>query len=299
MTGDQRPPLSICVATTTGWPAIEPCLRSFLVDARRVGAEVLVADGSGGGPPGDPAMREGVTWHPYPERSVFRLLALNLRAATGEIVALTEDHCTSRPGWVEAILRAHREYPGAAAIGGAIENGTPGSRLEWASYLMTQSQHMAPLRNGRSVRIANEANVSFKRAALEEIEPNPLGFMTIRHLASLAARGAELVNDDRIVVDHYESLSPRATSTIHFDDGRTISGFRRTRMGTGDWARLAGAPVLPLFRAARVARTTLAKRRGLTLAASLAWIAWLEYCHAAGEFVGYLLGEGRSPYGLR
>jgi hypothetical protein len=299
VTADIRPALSICVATTTGWPAIEPCLRSFLDDGLRAGAEILVADGSGGGPPDDPAVREAVTWCSYNERSVFRLVELNLQSATGEIVALTEDHCTTRPGWVEAILRAHREHPKAAAIGGAIENGTTGSRLEWASYLMTQSQHMAPLHNGPAPRIANEANVSFKRARLERMEPHPLGFMTIRHLASLAAAGAELVNDDRIIVDHHESLSPRATSAIHFDDGRTISGFRRRRMGRGDWARLAAAPVLPLYRSARVARTTLAKRRGLTLATSLLWIAWLEYCHAAGESVGYLLGEGRSPYGLR
>jgi hypothetical protein len=297
--GDPRPTLSICVATTTGWPAIEPCLRSFLDDGLRAGAEILVANDSGGEPPDDPGVKEAVTWHSYDERSVFRLVELNLRSARGEIVALTEDHCTTRPGWVEAILRAHREHPKAAAIGGAIENGTTGSRLEWASYLMTQSQHMAPLHNGPAPRIANEANVSFKRAALEEMERHPLGFMTIRHLRLLAEAGAELVNDDRIIVDHHESLSPRATSTIHFDDGRTISGFRRRHMGKGDWARLATAPVLPLYRLARVARTTLAKRRGPTLAASLAWIAWLEYCHAAGEFVGYLLGAGRSPYGLR
>jgi hypothetical protein len=299
VTGDLRPALSICVATTTGWPTIEPCLRSFLDDGRKAGAQILIADGSGKQPPDDPAVRDGVTWHTYSERSVFRLVELNLRAATGEIVALTEDHCTTRPGWVEAILRAHRKHPNAAAIGGAIENGTTGGRLEWASYLMTQSQHMAPLHNGPAPRIANEANVSFKRVALEVMERHPLGFMTIRHLRVLALAGAELVNDDRIVVDHHESLSPRATSTIHFDDGRTISGFRRRTIGKGDWARLAAAPVLPLYRLARVARTTLAKGRGFTLATSLLWIALLEYCHAAGEFVGYLLGEGRSPYGLR
>jgi hypothetical protein len=296
---DQRPALSICVATTAGWPAIEPRLRSFLDDGRKAGAEILVADGSGRQPPDDPAVRDGVLWLTYSERSVFRLVELNLRAARGEIVALTEDHCTTRPGWVEAILTAHREHPKAAAIGGAIENGTTGSRLEWASYLMTQSQHMAPLHNGPALPIANEANVSFKRAALEGMERHPLGFMTIRHLRLLGQAGTELVNDDRIVVDHHESLSPRATSTIQFDDGRTISGFRRRRMERGDWARLAAAPLLPLYRLARVAMTTLAKGRGLTLATSLFWIAWLEYCHAAGEFAGYLLGPGRSPYGLR
>jgi hypothetical protein len=252
MTGERPGPrLSISVATTAGWPAAEPCIRSFLDDARRLGAEILVADGSDRPPPVDPAVASAVAWCSYPERSVFRLIELNLRRVSGEIVALTEDHCTARSGWVEAILRAHAEYPTAAAVGGAIENGTASSRLEWASYLMTQSQHMAPLRNGPARRIANEANVSFKGRGLRDLESHPLGFMAIRHLQALADAGAELVNDDRIIVDHHEPLGPRATSVIHFDDGRTIAGFRRRRMARGDWARLALAPLLPLYRAAQ------------------------------------------------
>jgi hypothetical protein len=278
---------------------VEPCLRSFLDDARRLGAEILVADGSDRPPPVDPGVARAVAWRSYRERSVFRLIELNLGRASGRIVALTEDHCTARSGWIEAILRAHAEYPKAAAVGGAIENGTTGSRLEWASYLMTQSEHMAPLRNGPARRIANEANVSFKPTGLRELETHPLGYMAIRHLRALADAGAELVNDDRIVVDHHETLGPRATGKIHFDDGRTIAGFRRRLMTRGDWARLALAPLLPWYRASRVARTAWGKGRRTTMISALPWIVWLEFCHGAGEFTGYLLGAGRSPYGLR
>lgn len=294
-----RPALSICIGTAAGWPVLEPCLLSFLEEARSVDAEILIADGSGNPPPDDPAILAGVTWRTYDERSVFRLVMSNLRAATGDIVALMEDHCTARPGWTQAILRAHQEYPHAAAIGGAIENGTTASQLEWASYLMTQGAHMAPLANGPSSRIANEANISFKRTGLLGVEDHPLGFMTIRHTRALADRGALLVNDDRIVVDHYESLGPRATATIHFDDGRTISGFRRRSMAPGDWFRLAGAPLLPLYRTARVVRNAVVKRHTRTVLGALPWLLALEYCHGGGEVAGYLLGPGNSPYGLR
>ena len=294
-----RPTLSICVGTTSGWPAIEPCIRSFLDDARAAGAEVLIADGSGCGLPDDPTILEGVTWRQYDEASVFRLVAENIKDASGEIVALMEDHCTARPGWVKAILRAHEQYPLAAAVGGSIENGTPGGGLEWASYLMTQGAHMAPLANGPTRRIANEADISFKRSALDDIEDHPLGFMTIRHSRALADAGELLVNDDRIQVDHFESLGPRATMIIHFDDGRTISGFRRRTMATGDWLRLAAAPLLPLYRTTRVVRNAVSKGRATTVVAALPWLVVLEYCHGAGEFIGYLLGPGRSPYGLR
>lgn len=294
------PPISICVGTTTGWPGIEPCVRSFLDEARAVGAEVLIADGSGRPPPDDPEVAAAVTWVSHNARSVFRLVDHNVRHARGEVVALTEDHCTARPGWVAAMLRAHAEYPQAAAIGGAIENApTEQSPLRWASHLMTQGAHMAPLANGPATHIANEANISYKRWALAEIDPHPLGFMTIRHTRALADRGELLVNDDRIVIDHHESLDARATAVIHFDDGRTIAGFRRRRMGQGDWLRLIGAPLLPIYRTGRVVRNGVAKGRGATVLTALPWLVALEYCHGAGEFVGYLFGAGRSPYGLR
>jgi hypothetical protein len=295
-----RPPISICVGTTAGWPAIEPCIRSFLEEARSVSAEILVADGSGHPPPDAPEITSAVTWTSFDERSVFHLVAANVRQARGDVVALTEDHCTARPGWVAAMLRAHGEYPDAAAIGGAIENEATGtSPLRWASHLMTQGAHMAPLANGPAAHIANEANISYKRWALAAVEPHPLGFMTIRHTRALADRGEQLVNDDRIVVDHHESLGPTATTVIHFDDGRTVAGFRRRRMGIGDWIRIAGSPVLPLYRTARVLRNAAAKGRRQTAVKALPWLLVLEYAHGVGELIGYVRGAGRSPYGLR
>jgi hypothetical protein len=294
-----RPPLSICVATTAGWPMIEPCLRSFRTDAREFGVEVLVADGSGRPRPTDPEVIDGVSWASMPGESVFRLLEANLRRASAEIVALTEDHCTARAGWIPAILRAHAEHPAAAAIGGAIENGEPGDGLRWASHLMTQGAHMAPLRNGPAVTIANEANVSFKHRAVQPIDDHPLGFLTIAHLRNLRDRGEMLVNDERIVVDHHENLSGRDTAIIHFHDGRTIAAFRRDRLPSGDWWRLLGAPLLPLYRTVRVVRQALARGHRRIVLGALPWLLVLEYCHQAGELAGYLFGPGRSPHGLR
>jgi hypothetical protein len=294
-----RPGLSICVATTAGWPMIEPCLRAFLDDARQAGAEVLVTDGSGRPPPTDPDVLSAVTWLSSPGESVFQLVQQNLARASGEIIAITEDHCTPRPGWVPAMIRAHAAYPAAAAIGGAVENGDPSGPLRWASHMMTQGAHMAPLVNGPVRRITGEANVSFKRWALTGVGEHPLGFLTLSFLQSLAAHNAPIVNDDRIVVDHHESLDARATAVIHFDDGRTISGFRRTRMGSGDWLRLLAAPLLPLYRTARVVRTAVVRGHGRTVLPAVPWLVVLEYAHEAGEVAGYVFGPGRSPYGLR
>jgi hypothetical protein len=158
---------------------------------------------------------------------------------------------------------------------------------------------MAPLQNGPVERITGEANVSFKDWALGGIDEHPLGFLTLAHLGSLGAQGQLIVNDDRIVVDHHESLDAGATALIHFDDGRTIAGFRRTSMKQGDWLRLLTSPVLPLYRTARVVRTAITRGHGRTVIRALPWLLVLEYAHEAGEVAGYLLGPGRSPYGLR
>ncbi len=293
------PALSICVATTAGWPAVERCIRSFLDDAKATGSEIIVADGSGRPPPADPEIKAAVTWRTYEERSIVRLIQHSLAEATGQIVATIDDHGTARPGWVAAIFRAHTDHPKAAAIGGAIENGTTDTPLEWASYLTTQGMHMAPLENGPTTQVANEANISYKREALAGFLDDPMGFMTTRVTSALAERGAELINDDRIVVDHHERVGTRAAVIAHFDTARTTSGFRRRQMAGDDWLRLLGAPVLPLYRTARVVRNAVNKGRGGTAATALPWILVLEYWHEVGEIAGYVAGTGRRPSGRR
>lgn len=295
-------PLSIVVATTEGWPYARPVLQSIRQQAEEVGAEIVIADGSRRPPPEQDEIGPRTRWLRLAEDSVFRLFALGLAEARGEIVATTEDHCAVRPGWCSAILHAHREHPAAAAIGGAIENGSTGSLLDWASYFITQGPHMAPLGRRAVSTTTNEADLSFKRWAL----PGPAaadgpGFMAVLYTRQLAQDGAELRVDDRLVVDHFQSIGVAETSAIHFHNGRSISGFRRLRgMTSADWLRLGVGLLLPCWRTARCFRSGWAKGRlRPTLAASLPWALWLEYCQGVGNVIGYALGPGNSPRHLR
>jgi hypothetical protein len=299
---DQRPPLSIVVATTEGWPIVRPALESFRMEAERVGAEIVIADGSGRPAPSTDEVGPNVRWLSYDVPIVFRLYHLGLREARGEIIATTEDHATVRPGWVPAILQAHADHPEAAAIGGAIENGSRRSLLDWGSYFITQGQHMAPLGSREVPMTTNEANLSFKRWAAERLgDSNGQGFMAILELRRLADDGAILRVDDRMVVDHYQQLGFRATSVIHYHNGRSIAGFRRHRgMERQDWLRMAASLGIPLVRVGRVVRGGWAKgRRRGTLLASLPAMVWLDYCQGVGHLVGYALGPGDSPRYLR
>ena len=297
-----RPPLSIVIGTGEGWPYVQSLLESIRVDAESVGAEIIVADGSSASIPGPAELGPAVRWLKYVAPSVFALYAHGLREARGEIVATTEDHALPRPGWVAAILRAHAEHPEAAAIGGAIENGSPDHLLDWASYFCTQGPHMAPLGDGVVRMTTNEANVSYRRHAIEGFDDNGgLGFMAILHNRRLAERGEILRVDDRIVVDHMETVGFRGQTSIHFHNGRSIAGFRRQKgMNNEDWVRMAASLALPFWRTARVVRIGLAKGRLRgRLIASAPLALWLEASQGLGHLLGYALGPGDSPGHLR
>jgi hypothetical protein len=294
--------LSIVIGTGQGWPYVRELVESLRADAGTEIVEIVVVDGSDNAAPRPDEVDASVRWTTAPGASVFVLFAIGLHAARGEVVATTEDHAMPRAGWIPALLRAHREHPEAAAIGGAIENGSTRGLLEWASYFTTQGLHMIPLGDREVPTTTNEANVSYKRWALEKYDPDDgSGFMAILYNRRLAEGGEILRVDDRLVVDHFETDGFGWTTSIHYHNGRTISAFRRARgMAREDWLRVACAYLLPAWRVGRVLRMGLAKgrlRRQLVLSTPFA--LWLEYVQATGLLMGYLAGPGDSPNHLR
>jgi hypothetical protein len=297
-----KPPLSIVIGTGEGWPYVRDLVAVLRPEVEKLGAEMIFADGSGNAVPGPDDIGSNTRWLSIQAPSVFALYAAGISEARGEIVATTEDHALPRAGWCAAIVNAHAAHPEAAAIGGAIENGSTDGLIEWASYFTTQGPHMAPLGDQVVPMTTNEANVSYKRTAVADLDDNAgLGFMAILHNRRLAESGAILRVDDRMVVDHFETAGFGPTTTIHFHNGKSIAGFRRAKgMSPEDWARMATALLLPAWRTARVLRVGLRKhrlRRELLASAPLA--LWLEYVQGTGSLMGYLLGPGDSPSHLR
>ncbi len=295
------PPLSVAIATIEGWPYMRTVLDSFRADAERLGVEVVVADGSGQPPPPTEALPKDTVWTQPGSNDVFRLLADAMRRCSAPIVATTEDHCTVRRGWCEAIIRAHGEHPQAAAIGGTIENGSTTTLLDWGSYFITQGPHMGPLGQRKVSFVTNEACLSQKRWAVDLLDDGDgQGVAMIFHTRALHDQGHILRVDDRFGVDHFQSIGIYETTAIHFHNGRTIAGFRRSRMSRGDWLRVALAGLLPAYRVGRILRTCLPKRRHTRpLLASLPWAVWCAYSAGIGHLVGYATGTGDSPRHLR
>src|SRR4051812_49782617 len=108
-----------------------------------------------------------INWISMPGKSVFQLRRAAYRAARGDVVAITEDHCYVEPDWVERILAAHRRHPNAAAVGGAVLNNTDEKLVDWAAFFLTQGPFMLPLEHGVTERISCPANVSYKSYILD------------------------------------------------------------------------------------------------------------------------------------
>ena len=294
-------PLSVVIATTQPWSEVRACLDSLHAQAQEIGAEVILADGCGRGLTDDAAAAyPEVRWLKSPGASVFYLRGLAMSEARGAVIAVTEDHCRVARDWCARIVAAHREYSDAAAVGGAVENGATAKLTDWASFFVVNGASLAPLRSGVRPRISGQANVSYKRRALPRDLP-PLGRMEWMINQELRRRGETLMADGRIVVQHIQSLGFRGTCRIHFDDARSIAGFRLSHAALPErLLRLLACFIMPPALLVRTVAPVLQQRRLRgRLAASLPMIVLLLFCRATGSFLGFIGGAGKSPLGIR
>jgi hypothetical protein len=194
-------------------------------------------------------------------------------------------------------VRLHEEHPDAVAVGGAVENGTPGRTLFWAAFLRIQGPFMAPLANGPAARLTGAANLSYKRAYIERLpeDADEEGYIDFIDMPT-PSDGETLLAHDSVRVAHHQPTPFVLTSQLDFHNGRSVAGRIRHAMRPRDWVRLGVLGVLPLARTVRTWRIVSRKEVDPAIVRrSLPAILWLHYCQAAGELVGYARGPGDSP----
>jgi hypothetical protein len=227
---------------------------------------------------------------------VFQLRRLGYQLSSAPVIAITEDHCRVPLDWAQQMLEAHAAHPEAAAIGGAVENGATHTSLDWASFLVVQVPHAAPIVSGPASKLAGAVNVAYKRDALERVDDfDGLGAFDMLHQRALQQSGGTLLADDAIRVVHDQSLGLRGTTAIHYHAGRTFAGFLRQRMDAMAWARCLGLPVVPFVRFSRVVIVGSRKGYGRTVARTWPAILFLFLVQAVGQAVGFAAGTGDSP----
>lgn len=220
------------------------------------------------------------------------LRARGLMAARGELIGLLEDHARPDPHWCANVIAAHRQS--YAAIGGAIENDID-RPLNWAVYYCDFGRYQRPLPRGESW-YASDANVSYKRRALETVRPLwEQRYSEVIVNEALMARGEKLALDpDVVVYQNRPSLRLGSALRERFVWGRSYARTRITLLRpTRRLAYGLLSPLLPPALLLRMTRTAWTRRRlfGKFLKA-LPYTVMLLTMWSIGEGLGYLTGDG-------
>ena len=286
------PDVSVVVASFSGEAVLRHCLESL--EPQAAGAEVIVAtDVEASGISRLEARYPGFRFLRAPRgTSVFRLRALGIDQARGRLVALTEDHCTAAPGWLDALRASHGQ--GRAIVGGPVDNGPPARGYDWALYLCEYASQMPPLGDGPA-RALSGVNVSYDRDLLAGCRGVwEDGFYENEVHDALQAAGHRLHRAGGARVATHLNLPLREAAAHLFRGGRRFGRYRSGRSSPAMRALLPLLPVaalaLPALLTARALRSVAVRRPrelGAT-ARALGYVVVLNSAWAAGEALGYL-----------
>lgn len=224
------PAVSVVVPSYNSARTIGACLEALLAQHTALAYELIVVDSSDDGTPaivGQYApqvtlVRSERRLAPGPARN------LGIARARAPILAFTDADCVAAPDWLEALHGAHRRHD---AVGGRIDNGTPGSLAGTALWLA----EFVEFAGGPERRVASmpSCNISYKKRLLEEIGTFPdvawgeeyvlnhrireqVLFVPEMRVAHVNRTGfAETVRHAR-KVGHGAALSRRATGQVQF-----------------------------------------------------------------------------------
>ncbi len=296
-TTDPRPSISVVIASFSGEERLLRCLESLAPQAEF--AEVVVASSLDAATLGRIAARNPrIRFVQAPRRAdVFALRTLGIHGTRGAFVALTEDHVTVSPRWVEALLEAHRA--GHGIVGGPVDNGLRDRAYDWALYFCEYGIHMPPSPEG-PVGILSGINVGYDRELLmrcREAWSREFRENEVHHaLYELAGLGFHLAPD--AWVESHLGMTFRHAMSHLFAGGRQYARYRKARSAPAVrvlW--VAASPLVPLVLFARIVRRVASRQpaRLCDLLRGLPYLSCLLASWSLGEGVGYAWNGARPP----
>ena len=226
--------------------------------------------------------------------TIPRMRELAFEAATGDAVAVIEDHVIVPAGWARALLDARRET--GAVIGGSIDNAARSSVVDWAAFLCEYSHCITPLPAGPTGSLPGN-NVIYDRALLQRYRDTIAAGKWENHLHDAMHRdGVPMILRPEIGVGHKKHYTVGEYLSQRFLYARSYAGERVKGMPLA--RRLsygAAAFALPPLLMYRTVTRVLAKRRyRMQLALSIPLLVLFIASWTAGEIVGYWAGPSDS-----
>lgn len=295
MSTETEPTLSIVTVSGAGGEFLFRTLAALREQALAHGAEVIVVDRCG------PETQARIG-HEFPEATILspetahrpsvpELRAVGVEAASGEIVAVIEEHTRPSPNWVRTIIDNFTDDD--AAIGGPILNDDYTRRRDWVVYFSEYHNYMPPWTEGDYYHL-NGANIAYSRERV------------LRH--------RDVLNDGWWEAGLHPLLAQEGTfraipamgayHTGPFDYGyyleqryllsRVWGATQRGQVGIGSRIiHLAAAPIFPFFLLARIGRQVIQKGRLVgDFVKCLPLLVPVILAYTWGEFLGYLVGAG-------
>jgi hypothetical protein len=265
------------------------------VSAQPAAREIVVADCSEKNP-ADELKREFSRvrfLHFRQLRTIPQLRWAAYAKTTGDVIAATEGRCVPAPDWCEMLDRAHAAAPDVPAIGGPIAVRDGASAFDTGVYFCEYGWHCPP--TDPVVRLASGANISYKRAALEEARDLVEAGAWETELHERWLRSGLSLHSTPALVTFENAMDAPTALAQRFHYGR---GYGADRLPEAAMMRriayaggCAALPALMVWRLGQVARRRSRFTRYLR---SWPWITLLSFTWSAGEMTGYIFGRARE-----
>lgn len=294
---EAAPAITIVVASNRSRALLNSCLASILPQCERLAAEIIVAR-SGTAAELSELRRSMPDVHfvgASPGTSIPELRGIGMAESTGDIVALTEDHCIADDAWVATLLR-HAQDP-ADVIGGGMGNAQRQRTVDWAAYFSEYgffSDHRKDI-PGIERPLITGANVAYKRRVIHEVVrwAQQGEWENVAH-NRLLARGSAMRFVRTAAIYQNKNYRFGEFCVDRYEHGRD---FARKRLveepGTRRWLMLCATPLLPVLLTYRIAKAAAPERWTTFLRALPVTFAFLT-AWSVGEAAGYLRGPASA-----
>jgi glycosyltransferase involved in cell wall biosynthesis len=295
--------LSVVIAAHNAKQVIATCLAALAQQTDAQLDEIIVVDSSDDGTPEVvrdvlPASR---LIHHDELLTLPQLRGHGIAESRGEIIAILDPYSIIGPGWVDAVLKAHRERPNPV-IGGIVDlyNENSQDLLVWAQYINEYGMFMSPATEGE-IEILPGSNISYKRHVLFDgkIPLYPEFWKTFINWETKTA-GSALWLAPSIQICLWKPIPFADFLRTRRDHGRCFAAMRSQSINRIErLLRAISTPFLPLVFLLRWGRrywSRKRRRREFLLTLPLQLLLFGQW--AVGEFTGYCFGSARSCQNL-
>jgi glycosyltransferase involved in cell wall biosynthesis len=297
MTGEvgknHSPRASVVIASIVGSPFIDDCLDSLERQAEECGAEVIVV--ACGTAEYAARIASKFSWvrviHCAERETVPALRQRGVEEATGEIVAIIEEHCLAAPDWLKRAMETHARGEFGVVGGPVVDNGYPRLR-DWVVYFCEYNNYLPPWQEGGAHDLGS-ANIAYSRAVLLKYRRLlGAGYWEAALHPQLMADGVKFHAVPSMVVYHRGPFNYKYYLQQRYWFSRAFAGARNLPLSRRV-AYLLASPLVPFLLLARMTLRVWGKRCHVDkFVQSLPLLVPVLAVYVYGEFIGYLAGPG-------